>query len=104
MTDFYKQIVNGYIIGIGTNGPDTVTEITEAEYNEILSVVHSAPVAPDGYVYKLTDGLEWVLEHLPPKTFTEEDALVRYSNELTGAHDETLEEATERLIKQKMEE
>ena len=28
-----------------------------------------------------------------------EDALVRYSNELTGAEDETLTEATETLIK-----
>ena len=67
MTAFYKQIDNGYIIGIGTNGPDTVTEITEAEYNEILSIVHSAPVAPDGYTYCLTEELEWVLEELPPE-------------------------------------
>ena len=33
-----------------------------------------------------------------------DDALVRYSNELTEAHDGTLEEATERLIKLNMEE
>lgn len=31
---------------------------------------------------------------------TEEEALVRYANELTGAEDETLTEATETLIKQ----
>ena len=67
MTAFYKQIENGYIIGIGTNGNDIVTEISEAEYNEILSVIHSAPVAPDGYTYKLTEELEWVLEELPPE-------------------------------------
>lgn len=39
-----------------------------------------------------------------PVPITEDEALVRYSNELTGATDETLEEATETLIKMKMEE
>lgn len=35
---------------------------------------------------------------------TEESALVRYANELTGSEDETLEAATETLIKKVMEE
>ncbi len=38
----------------------------------------------------------WVLVEVP---ITDENALVRYANELTGASDETLEEATETLIK-----
>lgn len=38
----------------------------------------------------------WTVEEQP---ITEDDALVRYANELTGAEDETLEEATETLIK-----
>lgn len=38
----------------------------------------------------------WVLVEVP---ITDEEALVRYSNELTGAEDETLTEATETLIK-----
>lgn len=38
----------------------------------------------------------WVLVEVP---ITEEDALVRYSNELTGAEDGTLLDATETLIK-----
>ena len=97
-----KIVIDGYICAIVAG--DGGTPIFETEYNEILSVIRSAPVAPDGYCYRLTEGLEWVLEHLPPETFTEEEALVRYSNELTGAQDETLEEATETLIKQKMEE
>lgn len=42
----------------------------------------------------------WVLVEVP---ITEEEALVRYSNELTGAQDETLAEATETLIKKVME-
>lgn len=43
----------------------------------------------------------WVLVEVP---ITEEEALVRYSNELTGASDTTLTEATETLIKKIMEE
>ncbi len=38
----------------------------------------------------------WVLVEVP---ITEEDALVRYANELTGAQDESITEATETLIK-----
>lgn len=43
----------------------------------------------------------WVLVEVP---ITDEEALVRFSNELTGATDETLTEATETLIKKVMEE
>lgn len=43
----------------------------------------------------------WVLVEVP---ITDEEALVRYSNELTGAEDETLTEATETLIKHFKEE
>ena len=38
----------------------------------------------------------WTVEEVP---ISEEEAIVRYSNELTGATDETLTEATETLIK-----
>lgn len=39
---------------------------------------------------------DWVLVEVP---ITEEEALVRYANELTGEQDETLLDATETLIK-----
>lgn len=42
---------------------------------------------------------DWVLVEVP---ITEDEALVRYSNELTGQQDQTLEESTETLIKTKM--
>ena len=44
---------------------------------------------------------DWVLVEVP---ITDEEALVRYANELTGAEDETLTETTETLIKKIMEE
>lgn len=42
-------------------------EITEAEYNKILSMLRNRPTAPDGYGYKLTESLEWELYELPPE-------------------------------------
>ena len=43
----------------------------------------------------------WTVEEVP---ITEDEALIRYVNELTGANDQTLEEATETLIKLNKEE
>ena len=66
------------------------------------------PVVAEGYV--AVPGWEenvleivqtWTVEQVP---ITEEEALVRYSNELTGASDETLTEAAETLIKTIIEE
>lgn len=66
MTAFYKVVDNGYIVGVGTNGNDSAAAITEAEYNEILSAIQTAPKAPDGYQYKLrADNLEWELVEMP---------------------------------------
>lgn len=75
-----------------------------------LPVVYTDPPseAPTGYEWTETwsEGTGiivqgWVLVQIP---ITDEEALVRYSNELTGAEDETLTEATETLIKKVMEE
>ena len=41
-------------------------EITETEYNEILSMLRSRPDAPDGYAYRLTKDLVWEQYELPP--------------------------------------
>lgn len=62
------------------------------------------PTEPrDGYQWVETWGetdteivQDWVLVEVP---ISEEDALTRYANELTGSEDETLTEATETLIK-----
>ena len=68
-------------------------------------VVYSDPPgdAPAGYQWTETWSEEqgniqqgWVLVEVP---ISEDEALVRYANELTGKQDETLEGATETLIK-----
>ena len=68
MTDFYKIVIDGYIEGFGTNGPDSVTAITEAEYAELQAAFAQRPTAPEGYEYLLQDDpLAWVLVELPPE-------------------------------------
>lgn len=63
---YFKVTENGYILTIGTRIAGE--EITEAEYNAILSRINSAPTAPSGYTYKLrADTLEWELVELPPE-------------------------------------
>ena len=61
---YYKNIVDGYIAALSTGFGQI--EITEEEYNSILSIVRSAPTAPDGYTYLLRTDLEWELVENPP--------------------------------------
>lgn len=42
-------------------------EITETQYEEILSMLRSRPEAPDGYAYRLTKDLVWEQYELPPE-------------------------------------
>lgn len=54
---FYKTIENGYITAIGTGGGGT--EITEQEYNQILSVIQSKPPRTATTDYHLREDLTW---------------------------------------------
>lgn len=60
---FYKIIENDCIVAVGidTGG----TEITEAEYNTILSLIHAKPESPAGYGYHLRTDFTWELYELP---------------------------------------
>lgn len=60
---YYKLTDNGYIVLIGENCGGT--EITEDEYNGIMSVIREKPTAPEGYDYKLKTDLTWELYELP---------------------------------------
>lgn len=54
-------------------------EITETQYNEIISMLRNRPTAPDGFAYRLTKELEWELYELPAEDtdpeLTDEEAL-----------------------------
>lgn len=53
---YYKYTNGGYILSVGTGGG---TEITEAEYNEILSVIYNKPKATETTDYRLREDLTW---------------------------------------------
>lgn len=62
---FFKVTHDGYILGIGVGGGGT--QISEAEYNEILSVIDARPTPQEGYDYRLKTDLTWELFELPPE-------------------------------------
>lgn len=64
---YYKNIDNGFIASISSGAGET--EITESEYNEIMTVIQNAPTAPDGYAYKLRTDLTWELVEIPPEPY-----------------------------------
>lgn len=60
---YYKQLFDNYILAIGTGHGNT--EITESEYNEIMSIIQNRPQA-DGKGYRLKTDLTWEEYDLPP--------------------------------------
>ena len=66
MTNFYKIVEDGFIAGFGTNGDDSVTAITEEEYNDLVAFFRTRPAAPSGKAYIMRDNpREWVLIDVP---------------------------------------
>ena len=61
MTEYYKIVDDGYIVGFGTNGNDECTAITEQEYTQLRAVFADRPTAPTGYDYRLKVDLTWEL-------------------------------------------
>lgn len=64
MTLFFKIVNEQYIVAIGTGAGNT--EITESEYNIIMSVIQNRPHA-DGKGYRLRTDLTWEEYDLPPE-------------------------------------
>ena len=60
---YNKQTSNNYILAIGTGYGGT--EITEAEYNEIMAIIQNRPTA-EGKGYRLKTDLTWEEYDLPP--------------------------------------
>ena len=61
---FYKYIEENYILAIGTGNGGT--EITESEYNEILTVIKNKPARTATVDYRLKTDLTWEeYEHEP---------------------------------------
>lgn len=54
--EYFKTVIGGIIYGIGKSEKGN---ITEAEYNNILSVIKSKPSATETTDYRLRDDLTW---------------------------------------------
>lgn len=67
---YYKQLSDNYILAIGTgNGGE---EITETEYNNIMTIIRNRPQA-EGKGYKLKADLTWEEYDLPPEPEPSDD-------------------------------
>ena len=60
---YYKNNDGDYITAIGTGIGDE--EITQKEYENILSVIRSRPTPEPGYDYRLRTDLTWELIEAP---------------------------------------
>lgn len=70
---YNKQTSNNYILAIGTGQGGT--EITEAEYNNIMSIIQARPQA-EGKDYKLKADLTWEeYDLLPAPELSDEDEI-----------------------------
>lgn len=54
---YYKVIEDGYITVIGEN--IVGEEISEEEYNNIMSVIDNRPKTREGFDYRLKEDLTW---------------------------------------------
>lgn len=89
---YYKYINDGYIEGIGEATGDG--NITEAKYNEILTIIQNQPTPKEGYGLRLKTDLTWEEYELPidpdpspdPEPGSEED--MRMALEVLGVSNE----------------
>ena len=95
---YYKQVENGIILSIGTLkvANDSVTEITETEYNTLLSVMANKPVDTLETVYRLSaetnqyepfartheETVEWYVEKVANGEMTINDVPETYREEV----------------------
>lgn len=60
---YYKIVSDGYILAIGTGAGGE--EITEAEYNSLMTTIQNRPKAEPGWGYRLKADLTWELVEVP---------------------------------------
>lgn len=70
----YKKIIqNNYIVAVGIG--DSGVDITEQEYNEILTVIHNRPVETETTGYHLKTDLTWESYEKEPQPDPSEEEL-----------------------------
>ena len=75
---YYKEIKDNIIIGLYKSTNLTLIEITETEYNSILSIIHSKPEDTEKIIYKLNaTNLEYEAYDRPVEPVIEPEATVK---------------------------
>ena len=75
----YKQIKDNILVAIGESKVigESQVEITESEYNNILSIIHSKPEDTESIIYLLNaDSLEYKPYPRPEETVIEPNATI----------------------------
>ena len=67
---YYKFINGVYLVSIGTGSGGE--EITQEEYENILSIIRNRPTPEAGYTYKLRTDLTWELVEAPVEPVDDE--------------------------------
>lgn len=62
---YFRNIQDNYIAALSTGSGGE--EITQEEYEHVLSLARSCPKADTGYQYRLKTDLTWELVEMPPE-------------------------------------
>ena len=86
---YFKRISGGYLLAVGTGSGGT--EITEAEYNQILAVIRAKPASTGNTDYRLKVDLTWepyTIEYVPAADFDAASAAMLAATEtnMTATH------------------
>lgn len=73
---YYKNVQDGFIVGIGTANGTAENEISEQEYNAILDALKNRPKDTPEVIYRITEQLEYI-----PFTIEPEEPEVSFDNE-----------------------
>ena len=83
---YYKLIENGYITAIGTGGSGT--EITDAEYNQIMAAIRQKPERTETTDFRLKADLTWEEYSRPPEPEPDEIDAEEALRIITGGAEE----------------
>lgn len=99
---YYKTIDDNGFVSVSTLNADSGGNSTKDEHDSVAEMYKNAT---KGYGVVETDkGFAYAIRPIEPEPLTDEQALTRYANELTGANDQTLVEAAETLITERIKE
>lgn len=98
---YFKMTDENGFVSVATMNAETGGNSTKAEHDTVAEMYRNAET---GYgVIETADGFAYALRPVPEEPITEDAALTHYTNEITGGSAETMQEATENLIKSIME-